>query len=139
VTGQLPSLGILPVPPAVGAPFWEGARVGELRLQRCSQNGHFWHPPGAVCPICHTSEYEWVVASGHGRVYSWTTIHHAVHTAVIPWLPYTIVLVDLDEGPRLISLYHGRQDPVIGESVAVRFEPYSEVVLPVFAPVADQR
>jgi hypothetical protein len=53
---------------------------------------------------------------------------------VIPWIPYTVVLVELAEGPRLVSLYRGEGEPEVGELLEVRFESYSEVVLPVFVP-----
>jgi uncharacterized OB-fold protein len=125
-------LGIEPDPDAVGAVFWEGARAHELRLQRCRPNGHVWHPPSAVCPECRGQEYEWVQSNGRGTVHTWTTIHHPVHPAVADKVPYTVVLVDLDEGPRMVSLYRGEGDPVIGDTVTVRFEDYDEVTLPVF-------
>jgi len=127
-------LGIVPVPGVAGDPFWDGTRVGELRLQRCRRSGHYWHPPGEVCPVCQTDEYDWVAASGLGVVHSWTTVHHAAHNVVAPWIPYTILLVDLDEGPRIVSLYRGEGEPHIGEVVRVRFEAYADVVLPVFGP-----
>jgi uncharacterized OB-fold protein len=127
-------LGVVPAPGVVGDPFWEGTEQHELRLQRCRPHGHFWHPPGELCAVCHSDEYDWVPASGRGVVHSWTTVHHAAHKVAAPWIPYTILLVDLDEGPRVVSLYRGDGEPSIGQVIHVRFEPYSEVVLPVFGP-----
>lgn len=131
------ALGIRTDPDPIGAVFWDGARAHELRLQRCRPNRHVWHPPSGVCPECHAEEYEWVASRGRGVLHTWTTVHHAVHPAVADKLPYTVVLVDLDEGPRVVSLYRGAGDPVIGDAVAVRFEDYEEITLPVFGPAND--
>jgi uncharacterized OB-fold protein len=133
-----PPLGIRPEPGPVGEPYWDGAREHELRLQRCRPNGHLWHPPAERCPACHAEDYDWIAASGRGVVHSWTTVHHAVHPAVADRVPYTVLLVDLDEGPRIVSLYRGGGDPEVGAPVEVRFEDYDEVTLPVFVPAGGE-
>jgi uncharacterized OB-fold protein len=79
-----------------------------------------------------------VDASGRGSVHSWTVAHHAFHPAFKNDLPYTLVTVDLEEGPRAL----GRLDVSAGKKlriglpVRVRFEAGAEgFSLPVFVPV----
>src|SRR5690349_9154008 len=51
--------------------FWEGTKVGELRIQRCASCGTLRHPPGPSCPACHACDRDFVVASGRGTVHSY--------------------------------------------------------------------
>lgn len=80
--------------------FWEGIAAGKLLLQRC-RCGRLRHPPGPVCPACHSFEWEAVESSGRGRVYSFVVAHHP---AVPPFAyPNPIGLVELEEGPRVVA------------------------------------
>ena len=56
-----------------------------------------------MCPTCSTLGTEWVEASGRGSIYSWVIAHHAAHPAFADQVPYNIVLVELEEGPRMVS------------------------------------
>jgi uncharacterized protein len=94
---------IIPEEDALTAPYWEGARLHELRLQHCLGCGACWHPPMPICPVCHSAAHEWRPSSGRGTVYSCVDVHHSVHPATDGWIPYRICLIDLDEGPRIIS------------------------------------
>ena len=87
--------------------YWDGVADGKLRLQRCTACGKVRHYPQLVCARCYSFDVEWVEASGHGTVHSWTVAHHAFHPAFKFELPYTLVTVDLAEGPRAL----GRLDP----------------------------
>jgi uncharacterized OB-fold protein len=88
--------------PSVGAdtaPFWEFASAGELRMQRCGECAQLRWPPGPVCPFCWSPDAAWSPLSGLGVLQSWVTFHREYHPA-FP-VPYTVGLVELDEGPRL--------------------------------------
>ena len=73
--------------------FWDGARAGKLLIQRCKGCGELRHPPGPVCPSCHSFEWDTVEASGRGTVYSFVVMHYP---EVPPFdHPNPIVLVEL--------------------------------------------
>jgi uncharacterized OB-fold protein len=117
--------------------FWDGAKDGRLLVQRCGGCGTLRHPPRPMCPHCHSLEWEAIDASGRGTVYSFVLPRH-------PPLPffddgYIVVLVELEEGVRLVSnLVDIEPEAVaIGMAVRVRFDTFDgDVVLPVFVPEA---
>ena len=118
--------------------FWEGARAGKLLIQRCKGCGTLRHPPGPVCPSCHSFEWDTVEASGRGTIYSFVVMHYP---EVAPFdHPNPIVLVELEEGTRLISQLVGVKpgEVKIGQAVQVEFNSFNdgELVLPQFRPVA---
>jgi uncharacterized protein len=124
-----------PEPDDDSHPFWEGCREEKLLLQRCGECNAFRYPPRPVCPHCSAFGVDWVESSGRGRVYSWVIAHHPVHPAVVDRVPYNIVLVELDEGPRLVSnLVDTLPDEIeVGQPVEVVFEHVSaELTLPKF-------
>lgn len=97
-----PVVGLRPGPP-VGrdnAFFWEGVAAGELRIQRVTSGAisTLRHPP---LPACAGEELDWVVASGRGVVYSHVTHHYPPLPGIA--LPHTVLLVELEEGVRLVS------------------------------------
>lgn len=113
-------------------PYWDAAREHRLLLQRCSGCDRYVFGARAVCPGCHASSLEWVPASGGGVVYSFTVVWRAASEAFVA--PYVVALVDLDEGPRMLSTLRVA-DPgmaAIGARVRVAFEELDEVTLPVF-------
>ena len=117
--------------------FWDGARAGKLLIQRCKGCGELRHPPGPVCPSCHSFEWDSVESSGRGTVYSFVVMHYP---EVPPFEhPNPIVLVELEEGTRLISQIVGIApgDVKIGQAVQVEFNSFNdgELVLPQFRPV----
>jgi len=81
--------------------FWEGAAAGELRIQRCTACGSLRHPPGPACQDCQALARDFVVADGHGTVFSYVVHRHPP----VPGqeLPILLVLVDLPEGVRMIG------------------------------------
>src|SRR6266545_8331734 len=84
-------------------PFWDGCRQGELRVQRCLDCHKLRWYPKPMCPHCASLEVEWVATSGKGRVYTWTVIHHVFNPAFADKVPYLVVIVELDEGVRVVS------------------------------------
>jgi uncharacterized OB-fold protein/acyl dehydratase len=117
--------------------FWEGVAAGELRIQRCTSCKMLRHPPGPMCPSCQSLDWDAVVASGRGRVYSYVVAHHP---PVPPFTyPNAIALIALEEGTRLVSNVVGIDpaDLTIGLPVEVEFTRVDEeLVLPLFRPVA---
>jgi uncharacterized OB-fold protein len=88
--------------PAVAA-YWEALDAGELRFQRCLACGSPWLPPQAACPVCLAEDYAWERASGRGHVVASTVFHRAYHPAFADRIPYSVSLVELAEGPRLLT------------------------------------
>jgi len=124
---------IVPDPEGLSAVYWDAAQQERLLLQRCTRCGQAWHPPSEFCPFCQASEFEWIDATGEGVIHSYTVAHHAAHAAVEVWIPYTILLVDLVEGPRMIGrLLDAPGEPAIGTPVRLRFERYSDLKVPAF-------
>lgn len=82
--------------------FYGWLRRHELRFQRCTSCGRFRHVPRELCPACASDQWEWAPSSGRGTVFTWTTTHRALHPAFVE-VPFTQVVVELEEGPRLIS------------------------------------
>jgi uncharacterized OB-fold protein len=78
--------------------FYEAARRGELRFQRCSDCGTWRHYPRPSCPHCLSRRHRWELASGRGRVYTWTIVHGPTLPAFQDEVPYNVVDVLLDEG-----------------------------------------
>jgi uncharacterized protein len=115
-------------------PFWEMARSGVLGLQVCAACGHHTFPARVTCPRCWSGELDWVVASGHGTLYSFTTLHRPPAPEFEADVPYTVALVDLAEGPRMMARLHGIAGEQVrcGMELMVDFEPGAEVPLPRF-------
>lgn len=118
--------------------FWEGLKQGKLLVQKCSSCGEVRHPPGAMCPQCHSLAWETVEMSGRGIIYSFVNLHHP---AVPPFdSPNPIALVELEEGPRLIAGLTGikPRDVAIGIPVKVVFEEDGDLTVALFRPVTEQ-
>jgi len=102
--------------------FWEGLVQGKLLIQRCASCGRLQHPPTPMCPGCHSFEMTAIESSGRGTIHSFVVAHHP---PLPPFeYPHVIVLVELEEGTRLVSRLVGTapDDVRIGMSVAVEIE-----------------
>ena len=127
---------LMPKPTPETRHFWEGARQGELRLQRCQACTHIYFPPRPFCPNCACRSVEVIKATGHGKLYSYVISHRPAPG--IP-APYSIAVVELDEGPRIMTNIIGcPQTPealVLDMPVEVSFQAQSdEITLPLFKP-----
>jgi len=118
-------------------PFWLGAAAGELLLNRCESCDLTYYYPRSHCPDCLSDDVTWIEASGAGEVYSYT-----VTDVVEGWpdaeLPLVSAYVELEEGPRMLSVIV-ECDPdqvTVGMSVNVRFVPTEDedIAIPVFEP-----
>ena len=93
----------LPVPTKVSQPYWDGCREGRLRIQRCSACGTHLFYPVYMCHECTSQKLEWIDASGRGTVYSYSVIYRAPYAGLSDSGPYTVALVELEEGPIMMS------------------------------------
>ena len=126
----------VPEPTPETRPFWEGCKDGELRIQRCASCDHAYFPPRPFCPKCAHREVRWVKASGKGKLYSYV-IHHRPMPGFTP--PYSIAVVELDEGPRMMTnIIDCPQTPEalqLDMPVEVTFTPLSDSIsLPQWKP-----
>jgi uncharacterized OB-fold protein len=119
---------MVPAPVGPSAEFYAWLARGELRLQRCSSCGAWQHPPRYRCAACGSDSWSFEPATGRGEVFSWTVTHRAVDPAFDP--PYAIVIVELEEGPRLVGNPKGIEPDELrlGMPVVVEIEAVSEAV-----------
>jgi uncharacterized OB-fold protein len=118
-------------------PFWDAARRHELRLQRCGDCGHVRYPPAPLCPECLSETTEWTRVSGRGIVSTWVVFHKRYFDAFADEIPYNVVQVELEEGPRLTANLVGVRNEAIaiGMPVDVVFDDVTtEISLPRFRP-----
>ncbi len=92
-----------PAPSEIAAPYWRALEQGRLTFQRCANCNHAWLPARTECPRCLAPEPRWEDATGRAKLVSWVVYHHGYHEYYAPRLPYNVAVVELDEGPRLIS------------------------------------
>jgi len=88
----------LPLPSVDNREFYEGAKRGELVLQRCQACRAWRHHPRPICPHCQSTRFEWQRASGRGQVHTWTIVHGPTLPAFEEALPYNVIDVLLEEG-----------------------------------------
>jgi uncharacterized OB-fold protein len=123
-----------PQPDPATAPYWNAAREHRLVLPRCDACNQVHFYPRALCPHCGGNAFAWVAAAGQGTVYSFTTIRRAPSPAFEPHVPYVVAIVELDEGPHLMTnIVKCDADKVrIGDRVSVDFLDVDDTTLPVF-------
>ncbi|MFI2737127.1 Zn-ribbon domain-containing OB-fold protein [Streptomyces sp. NPDC018711] len=94
---------LTPVVDEDGAPFWEYAARGELRVQACAAPdcGELRFPPRPCCPHCRSFDSEWRLMSGRGRIWSYVLPHPPLLPEYAAQAPYNAVLVELAEAPRI--------------------------------------
>lgn len=119
--------------------FWDGTQTGELRLQRCDACAHTYFPPRPFCPACGSRKVSIFKASGKATLYSYV-IHHRPVPGFTP--PYAIAVVELEEGPRMMTNIVGcPQTPEALEldmKLEVSFERLDDTTtLPLFCPAKD--
>lgn len=95
----------------------------ELRVQRCRHCDRLRLPPSWVCPACLAEEYEWVAVSGRGVVHSFVWYMRPLDPSFLA-TPYNVTIVELAEGPRLISRVVGVRpgELSVGQAVEAAFE-----------------
>ncbi len=119
-------------------PFWRAAREGRLMIMHCRACDRPYFYPRRYCPRCWSDETEWREASGRGTIYTYSVVHQNPAPPFRDWAPYAVLLVDLDEGVRVMADWD-RESALdrlaVGLPVQVTFEAVSDdVSLPRFRP-----
>lgn len=133
-------MAVVPWVTELTAPYWDAAREGRLVVQECQACRQIWHPPLHRCPHCHAADPAWRAASGDGTVYTYTVVRHPTHFAFAGKIPYILAIVELAEGPRLVTALRGIApgDVSAGQQVHVVFREVAEgVTLPYFEPASS--
>src|SRR5690625_5225040 len=92
-------------------------------LQRCQTCGKYQHYPRSMCSACWSQEWEWTPAQGRGSVWTFTTVHIPGHAAWSGETPYTIALVELEEGPRVMTRIEECPPDEVHIGMAVQMQP----------------
>ncbi len=120
--------------------FWDGAKAGKLMLQSCTDCDKAYYPPRPFCPACGSRAVKAFEASGKGRLYSYV-INHMPAPGYTP--PFTVAVVELEEGPRMMSnILECPADPdalVLDMPLEVTFEPRGDINIPQFRPVTGDQ
>lgn len=128
---------ILPAIDDLSRPFWDGCRYRTLTVQRCASCRKLRYPISPVCPHCLGREWRWEPLSGSGTVYTFVVFRHAYNDAWSDRVPYTVAIVELEEGVMMIGNITGiaPEEVTVGMPVRVEFEWVTpEVAIPVFVP-----
>ena len=125
-----------PVPAMQGAAgeFYGFCKKHELRFQRCKPCGAWRHVPREMCASCGSFDWEWAKSSGRGKIFTWTTVYQPMHPAFAD-VPYSPVIVELEEGVRMVSWVVDvkPEELEVGLAVEVTFDDVTpEVSLPKF-------
>lgn len=117
-------------------PFWQATKKNELRMQQCLDCRHIRYPINHVCPRCLSDKAEWKQLSGRGEVFSYIVFHQVYHPGFAKDVPYNVAMIQLEEGPRMISNVVGVPvDQVkVGDKVEAVFDPVTEdITVPRFS------
>lgn len=107
--------------------YWQATTRGELVIQKCSQCGHLRWPPQGTCPECLSLEWAWSKIRPSGTLLSYVVYHRAFDPGFADQIPYTVGLVQLDDGPRMYGIVRdGVTDRDIDGPVHAIFEPVIE-------------
>jgi uncharacterized OB-fold protein len=115
--------------------FYAFCKKHELRFQRCSDCGTWRHVPRDLCAKCGSFSWEWAKSSGKGKLFSWTTAMQPMLPQFADLIPYSPVVIEMDEGVRLVSWLTDVPDDQLrlGLPVEVVFDDVTpEVTLPKF-------
>ena len=115
------------------APFWAAARRREFVIRRCAGCGAHTYIPRPFCLACGSDDVAWVAAKGTGTIHSMTTVRRTASPQFAA--PYVNAIVELDEGPRLLTtIVDGACK--IGDRVRVGWREREKAPpLPVFSPI----
>lgn len=127
-----------PLPTADGDSqvLWDGLANGKLLLQHCVDCGHIQYYQQSVCRLCQSKNLEHKPASGRGKIHSYSVVHRAPGPAFKGDVPYAVLLVELEEGPRMISSLVGKDFDALDFDLPVKLQTVQisdEVCLPCFS------
>src|SRR3970040_1429159 len=130
----------LPLIDRESAPFWQAAREGRFLIMHCRACDRPYFYPRRYCPRCWSDETEWREASGRGTVYTYSIVRQNPASSFDGWCPYAVVLVDLDEGVRVMANWDrsvALDLLAIGAPVRIVFERMTdEISLPRARPLS---
>ena len=130
-----------PVPQPESDYYWEKCKEHELWLRRCLDCGNAYFYPRDICPACFSRNTDWIQSSGRGTVHTFCIVHRAPTPAFRDMVPYVPVIIDLEEGARIIShLIDIEPNPEVikcGMAVQVTFDDLTDTIsLPKFRPAS---
>jgi uncharacterized OB-fold protein len=128
---------IFPVITDLNRPFWDGCRERRLMLQCCDKCGFNRYPAAPICPVCLSPDATWKPASGRGSLHSFVIFQRAYHPAWKDKVPYNVSLVEIEEGPILLTNVVGikNEELRVGMALEVDFESLDETTsIPIFKP-----
>jgi len=111
---------ILPIITAENAPYWQSTRAHALKLPFCMVCERAFYPVQGRCPRCLGDRLDWRAVSGRARVYSWIVVHQVYDQSFAERVPYIVAVVELDEGPRLVTNIVNCPPEKVGCGVQVR-------------------
>ncbi len=115
-------------------PYWDALHAGKLMYQCCESCGERWLPARAVCSKCLSSNLAWKSSEGAAKLVSWVVFHVAYHEAFKDKVPYNVALVELTEGPRLISSVLAPANELYGDApLRLKIEIEDGIALPRFS------
>ena len=127
----------LPTPDESTQPFWDGTREGRLLIRRCRDCGKAHFYPRPFCPRCWSQRVEWEDASGKATLYTYSVVYQNDHPPFPERLPYVAAVVDLEEGPRMMTNVVDCQfdELRVGMPLEVTYrQETEEITLAVFRP-----
>lgn len=107
---------------------WHHATLaaGSLCIQRCTACGRWRHPPRRFCPACSSASADFAVVSGTGVVISYAISHRSLDPAWQERAPFPTLVVELQEGPRVLAATDLAPAAVsLGLPVVLTIEPLS--------------
>lgn len=108
-----------PMPDSDSEIYWRGIQGGKLLLQHCPACDHVQIYQQAICRECGSERLEHRASSGRAKVHSFSVVHRAPGPAFKQDTPYAVLLVELEEGPRMISAFVGPDPSVVTFDMAV--------------------
>lgn len=128
---------IAPAPSKLSDEFYSHFLNGNFCIQRCSACDAWHHIPRERCANCGSFDLRWAACSGEAELFSWTETRTAPLPSLQEDVPFTVALVQLEEGPRLVSRLanFNNDDLAIGRKLKLKVELVDdEFALPVFEP-----
>lgn len=117
-----------PVYDPVAEPYFQAAAQGRLVVQRCDSCEALRWPPLVGCPECRSRDTTWVDVAPTGTIWSFVVYHRAFSAALKDEIPYTVAMVQLDDGPYLLGrTVDGANSPSVGDRVVAEFSEVSDV------------
>jgi uncharacterized protein len=112
----------------LGDIYWQGCAEGKILYHQCAACGHVQSYPRPQCHVCGAKANQWKESAKRGTVVGYSTVHLAPTPEFAALTPYRLLLVDLAEGPRIIS--HGEMALKVNDKITIEFRPVGARNLP---------